>query len=86
MVPDIDIWTIFPERNSILVAILNKNLRYRVEKRGKNFDIEGLCFNIELKPLISGLILGGKDMQILNIWPDKFFLQYRIPTFNIEGS
>ncbi len=39
-------------------------------KRGKNVDIVGHFFDIEAKPSISGPILGGKDMQILNIGPD----------------
>ena len=70
MVPDIDIWTTLPEKNSISLPISNKNLRYRVAKRGKNVDIEGRFFDIEYQPSISGPILGGKDMQILNIGRD----------------
>jgi hypothetical protein len=46
-----------------------------VAKRGKNVDIEGHFFDIEEKPIeekpsISGPIIGGKDMQILKIWPN----------------
>ncbi len=63
MVPDIDIWT-------ILLPISNKNLRYRVAKTGKNVDIEVNFFDIEYQPSMSGLILAGKDMKILNIGPD----------------
>ncbi len=70
MVPDIDIWTILPEGNSISLPISNKNLRYRVAKRSKNVEIKGHFFDIEETPSILGLILGGKDMKILNIWPD----------------
>jgi hypothetical protein len=76
MVPDTDIWTILPERNSISLPIAKKNLLYWVAKRGKNVDIEGLFFDIEEKLSISGPILGGTDMQILNIGPnieDFFF-------------
>ena len=70
LVPDIDIWTILNERYSISLPISNKNLRYRVARRGKNVDIEGHFFDIEEKPSISRPILGGKDMQILNIGRD----------------
>jgi hypothetical protein len=38
-----------------------------VAKRGKNVDIEGLFFDFEEKPLISGPIVGGKDMQSLHV-------------------
>jgi hypothetical protein len=41
-----------------------------VARRGKNVDIEGHFFDIEEKPSISRPILGGKDMQILNIGRD----------------
>ncbi len=70
MVPDIDIWTILSKRYSISLPISNTNLRYRVAKRGKNVNIEGHFFDIEEKPSISGPILGGKDMQFLNIGPN----------------
>ena len=80
MVPNIDIWTILSKRYSISLPISNTNLPYRVANRGKIVDIEGHFFDIEEKPSISGQILGGKDMQILNIWPDiKGFF------FDIEG-
>jgi hypothetical protein len=51
-----------------------------VAKRGKNVDIEGFFFDIEYQPSISGPILGGNDMQILNIGPDIEGL-----FFDIEG-
>ncbi len=70
LVPDIDIWTILTERYSISLPISNKNLRSRVAKSVQNVDIEGFFFDIEYQPSISGPILGGKDMQILNIGPD----------------
>jgi hypothetical protein len=41
-----------------------------VARRGKNVDIEGFFFDIEYQPSISHPILGGKDMQILNIGRD----------------
>jgi hypothetical protein len=80
MVPNIDIWTILPKRYSISLPIWNTNLQYRAAKRGKNVNIEGHFFDIKAKPSILGPILGGKDMQILNIGPDieGFF-------FDIEG-
>ncbi len=49
---------------------IEKNLWYRVAKRGKNVDIKGLFSNTKSKASTKGLILGGKDMQILNVWPD----------------
>jgi hypothetical protein len=52
MVSNIDIWTILPKRNSILLLISNKNLRCRVAKRGKNVDIKGFFFNIKFQPSI----------------------------------
>ena len=73
MVPDIEIWT-------ILLPISNKNLRYRVAKRGKNVNIKGFFFDIEYQPSISGPRLGGKDMQILNIGPniESFFFDIEL--------
>jgi hypothetical protein len=47
MVTNIDIWTIFLQRNLILLPIMKQNLLYLVARTVENVDIEGLFFNIE---------------------------------------
>ncbi len=72
LVPDIDIWTIFPERNSISLPISNKIHRYRVPP-----DIEILQYRVppDMPP--------DRWQRGVKHWYWKCLLRYWIPTFDI---